>query len=482
MRFRNVSMVAAIATAMATPSFSQDLANEVLGEFVQSLQVYGATVKVGSKSENGTLVEWRDLVVELPFGLGAMDMAFVKAKELGAGRVSLAYPDTMSTTLTLSMGEQTSTMNYDLNFMGVEHIVSGPKSARVSEYTIDTVAGDVLIPIDGSELKLAMTGMSGTSTRVPSGEMFALESTGKVTKMEMTQIQKADGAQSTVKTITHDMVTNLTANMMQNGDFSGFINGSQSVLAAFSSGRIDREFWINANGANIKGSSQTNGTVANYGIKNGSFQLEMNGSGTEIDLAFVEMPLPPMQVSIGSGKTVLNGPLTQSDAPLPARMNVALNNVVLSDTIWGMFDPTGILPREAATLNIDVSAQMKWLVDVMQMNLQSRTTPVEVDTVTINDITLSLAGASLTGDGKATLNNTTFPPIPVGSVTMNLKGGIGLLDKLMSMGLVPQQQGQMVKAMSGVFATPVEVGEDHLKSKVIFNENGGISVNGQRIK
>ena len=72
--------------------------------------------------------------------------------------------------------------------------------------------------------------------------------------------------------------------------------------------------------------------------------------------------------------------------------------------------------------------------------------------------------------------------MPVGEVNMDLRGGVGLLDKLVALGLVPQQQGQMVKMMSGMFAVPGGDGTDHLVSKIEMNADGSILANGQRIK
>ncbi len=108
--------------------------------------------------------------------------------------------------------------------------------------------------------------------------------------------------------------------------------------------------------------------------------------------------------------------------------------------------------------------------------------PVEVQDVSINDFTLEIAGARLNGSGAATLDNSKMPPEPVGEVNFDLKGGIGLLDKLMALGLVPQEQGQMVKMMSGMFTLPGGNGEDHLTSKIEMKEGGAILANGQQIK
>ncbi|MGB5067092.1 MAG: DUF2125 domain-containing protein, partial [Albidovulum sp.] len=61
-----------------------------------------------------------------------------------------------------------------------------------------------------------------------------------------------------------------------------------------------------------------------------------------------------------------------------------------------------------------------------------------------------------------------------------LIGGNGLIDKLVGMGLVPEDQAKGVRLMMGLFA--VKTGDDTLTSKIEFKEDGGVYANGQRIQ
>ena len=126
---------------------------------------------------------------------------------------------------------------------------------------------------------------------------------------------------------------------------------------------------------------------------------------------------------------------------------------------------------------------MKWLVDLLKPEeMAGAMMPATVDSVDINDITLEIAGAKFNGQGAAMIDNSSMPPMPVGELNLDLKGGIGLLDKLVSLGLLPQEQGQMVKMMSGMFTVPGGDGTDHLTSKIEMKQGGAILANGQRIK
>ena len=72
-------------------------------------------------------------------------------------------------------------------------------------------------------------------------------------------------------------------------------------------------------------------------------------------------------------------------------------------------------------------------------------------------------------------------PAPTGAIDLQLVGGNGLLDKLIQMGLVPEDQAMGVRMMMGLFAVPGDQ-PDSLKSKVEFTQDGQVLANGQRLK
>ena len=104
----------------------------------------------------------------------------------------------------------------------------------------------------------------------------------------------------------------------------------------------------------------------------------------------------------------------------------------------------------------------------------------------MNTLVVDAAGARLEGQGDVTFDNTdqtTFPgmPKPVGAVDLSLVGGNGLLDKLVGMGMLPEEQAMGARMMMGLFAVP-GTEPDTLSSKIEFTEDGQVLANGQRIK
>jgi hypothetical protein len=117
--------------------------------------------------------------------------------------------------------------------------------------------------------------------------------------------------------------------------------------------------------------------------------------------------------------------------------------------------------------------------------MENGAVPGELHALTLNDLTLAIAGAMVQGNGGFTFDNSdmsTIPgfPRPEGQITVNINGANQLFDALVSMGLLPEDQAMMGRMMMGMFARTV--GEDQLESVIEINDKGHILANGQRIQ
>ena len=111
--------------------------------------------------------------------------------------------------------------------------------------------------------------------------------------------------------------------------------------------------------------------------------------------------------------------------------------------------------------------------------------PGELHSLEITELRAKVGGADLSGTGSFTFDNsdlTTFDgvPAPTGKIDLVLAGGNGLLDKLVAMGLIPQDQAMGARMMMAMFAKPGE-GQDVLNSTLEFKDKGFFA-NGQRLK
>jgi hypothetical protein len=208
--------------------------------------------------------------------------------------------------------------------------------------------------------------------------------------------------------------------------------------------------------------------------------------GVEVLLSGAQIPFPEVALRYAETAFDLVMPLSKADAPQDFRMGVTLRDLTVSDEIWAMVDPMANLPRDPATLVIDARGKATLTSDIMdEAAMNSGLPPGQLESFDLPALQLKIAGAELTGNGALTFDNTDLTsfdgmPAPTGTVTLNLTGGNTLLDKLVAMGMIPEDQAMGARMMMGMFARPGN-GPDTLTSTLEFKDKGFFA-NGMRLK
>lgn len=231
---------------------------------------------------------------------------------------------------------------------------------------------------------------------------------------------------------------------------------------------------------NIAGTSQS-GTLA---LEMGSDALtySLASLGSEITAQVPGFPLP-VNVSMAELSSAFTLPMGASDEAKPIGLQVALRDLVVDDMLWGLFDPTGQLPRDPATLLIDMDGTAVMNVDIFgdpEAMAALAGAPGALKTMTLNQLLLNIAGAELRGEGDLDFPTESIIPEPVGTINLALDGGFALVDKIVALGFIPAEQAAFVKGMAGAVTRPV--GDDQLESTIEFTPGGGISANGLPLK
>ena len=229
----------------------------------------------------------------------------------------------------------------------------------------------------------------------------------------------------------------------------------------------------------------------------GGFQLAMDYDhlsystdlgGLSVAVAGSDIPLP-IDFSIGELAMALAMPLSKSDESEAINASFALRDLAVSEMIWGMADPGGMIPHDPVTAVIELSGMGRLFYDLMDpaqaMQAAGGDIPGELNSISLDELTVLAAGVEALGSGAFTFDFADFGtipgvPRPEGSVTLNVNGLNGLLDTLIQMGLVPEQEVMGARMMMGMFANAV--GDDMLESTIEVNAEGHIIANGQRIQ
>lgn len=247
-------------------------------------------------------------------------------------------------------------------------------------------------------------------------------------------------------------------------------------------------FDVSAEDAQTSGTARTGAGSLNVKLSNANASYDSSVTDMNVALNGTSIPFP-IEISMAEYGIGLEIPLAKTQDPVDFGLRVNLTDLSINDMIWMLADPSGALPRDPATLLIDISGKAKLFFDLLDPAQAEATAiagvPGELHALTLNDLSLKLAGTELTGLGDFTFNNNdlkTFDgiPRPTGELNVTLKGGNTLVDSLVQMGVIPEDQAMMGRMMMGMFAR--STGDDELTSKVEVNNQGHVMANGQRIK
>lgn len=483
------------AFLLGTTALHADVtADEVWKGMTDYYTALGQKVTTGSTEMQGDTLVVSNAVFasEVPEGSFSATFGEIRLRELGDGRVEI----TMSEEIPVKMlskptgGESVDT-GMKLTQSGLSMIVSGTPDDAVYDLTAPQMAVAVDgMTVDGKPVPLTLnakaTGNTGTY-RMSSAAGRTLASEMKIDKVDFdvaAQDPEGKGDFSASGSLTGlsgtsdamipdgvdmaDMNAALQAGLNMNGSF------------AYSGGGYVMDFKDEADTMHAQ-STGGGGTLSFKMSKDG---LAYGGSSKDTTVSMQMSSLPvPIDASFAETAFDIALPVTKGEAAQPFSALVKLVDLKVSDGLWAMFDPTSQLPRDPATLIVDLSGTAKMAINIFdpkEAETIGGAPPGKLESLDVHDLKVSAVGAELTGKGAMTFDNSGPMPKPLGAVDMQLVGGNGLIDKLVAMGLVPEDQAMGARMMMGLFAVPT--GEDTLTSKIEFKEDGGVYANGQRIQ
>ncbi|QUJ76459.1 DUF2125 domain-containing protein [Sulfitobacter albidus] len=492
---------------IATSAAADLTAAEVWGDWQGYLSGMGYGVEA-TESTSGNTLTVSDITMNLAGGpdietmqISIGSLSFV---ENGDGTVDVVMPDTMPITLEIEPKSTDEAANIVLTYSqaGQRMTASGSADALRYDYTADSfgfsVAGVVVDGVDmGEAMRVNLSGENLQSqTDVSVGETRSYDQTYSASNLVYDIAFKDpagdDGGSVTMRaqTVGFEGTTALPVDAVASAaDMNALMQAGFAFDGVFTTG----------NGETLIDITSADGTTRiKTGSVAGDYRIKMDADGLRYDLGATDMligaqiaGLPiPLSAQMASAGLELAAPVVKSDTPQDFALGFNLTEFSMSDVIWGLFDPSAQLPRDPATVVLDLSGKAKLLFDMLDpaaaAQLAPGTAPGEIDALKINTLTVDAVGARLDATGDVAFDNTdktTLPgfPKPVGAVTVDLAGANGLIDKLMAMGLLPQEQAMGARMMMGLFAVPGQ-GEDTLTSTIEFNDAGQILANGQRLK
>ncbi len=497
-------------TLMSQAAMADLTPKDVWGDWRAYMEGMGYKIDATEAASGDNLtVSDINLNFDMPENEGKMSLSMgtVNFVQNSDGTVSIVLPDTLPMKMTGNDGTPGGEpFSMTMNYAQTDHAmtVSGSPEKMTYLYTAGTIAMDLTQMMIGDEAlgrdfaKISVKGGSVNSTTTMTiGETRGYEQTGSIATLAYDAFFKSPEADEP------EVQANVTGNV------NGVSMSGTGVIPLTMTQGADIRAMLAAGFDVIGKISYTDGTSnfdvkdtenGNYVLKTasngGEFGVEMGANGLTYDVAQRDVKINvtaevmpfPIDFAMAESGFNLTMPVSKSEEPQDFAFGLKMGDFTMSDMIWGMFDPTSQLPRDPATVIVDLTGKVKILVDFLNPEAAAEMTgaPGEMQALKLGNLLVSAAGAKLEGAGDITFDGSgpaMVPGVgnPVGNINLALAGGNGLLDKLVALGFLPSDQAMGARMMMGLFAVPGDA-PDTLKSQIEFTQDGQILANGQRIR
>jgi len=490
----SAAVSSALALLLTSTAASADVTAEQVWEaWTKQYSAYGYTLSdAGTRREGDTLVV-SDLLLKQEVDGSRFDMTVpeVRLRELGDGTVEVTASQEIKA-IAAAKVEDRPEMSMDIAIRQADAvtIVSGTPEAlsyavtapeMVVELDQSPVEGETATPV---KVWVSVQGTTG-EYRVTGTGPQQIDSNFRVSGVRFTAsgADPESGGTFTLEGQVSDLKLEGATTAPEGVNF-------EDLPAALAAGaKVSANATYGASSMSIEAMQAEETTKIDATAQSGRFTFALSPNqalynvsalGETFEMSSAQMPFP-VSGQIESVNFDLAVPLAAAEEPQPFVGKIGLVGLTVSDQLWSMFDPQAVLPRDPATLIIDLVGKAKPMMALYSPEAAAAPMPpVELDSLKINEIRLALAGAELSGTGDLSFQNGGGMPMPLGAIDLNLVGGKGLMDKLVTMGLMPQDQAMFAQMMLGLYA--VSTGEDAMSSKIEFKEGGQILANGQRIQ
>lgn len=499
-------VVSALMAGCWAGGAAADLTAEEAWTSLRDVMTASGYATAGTQSRTGNRLDVSgvsfDMALEDPPGMARIDLGTLGFVEQGDGSVAVEMPEVIPFKMEFEVEPgKMMTMGYNVVQSGATMVLSGSVENLEQNYTADRIEASIdelVIPDEAMgpdmvKMAFAMSGVT-SSTKIGGGTPRPMEfaATAADLTYDVSAEAPGEGAFSMkggFQNLTFDGGGMLPVGV-QSSDFLSMLQAGYAINGTFAHGggstAIAGEEEGNAFSADSKSSAGSLSVSAN----SKSLTYGLSQQGTAITIQSPDLPFP-VEMNMRATEAGLTVPLMEGADPQDFALRVNLADFSISDVIWSMFDPGSVLPRDPATLLLDLTGKATVLANFLDPEVaadleNSGAMPAELNALDVKGLHVKLAGAELTGMGGFTFDNADLQsfggmPRPTGALDLSLTGANTLIDRLQQLGFIGQEEAGGARMMMGLLAVPGD-GPDSLKSRIEVNEQGHILANGQRIQ
>lgn len=461
----------------------------------------GQTITTGGIAREDGVLRLSDvsLSASQPGASTRTDLDWVLLEETGDGQVRVSFaPELQVTGSFTDANGRPGTLDATLRLVAAELIASGSPETVVQSFTAARIGLErfAVAGPDGVAAEAGVTGhLADVSTRYESASQDPdrLGVTGDATASEARLALWAENPGE---------ATRLDFDMAFEGLSWRFDNllvpvpADTHPLRAGARVGLDAGFGAVRSRLNLESADparqlrvETQGGTGEISVGVDGGELRYAGAVQALHYSVVapNLPFEALTAEIGAAEIDLRLPLGPVGGSGGFALDYRLREVAPGPEVWMLIDATGGLDRTPAEFDLALTGRLRLLGDVLgqpvQGAAQGAPPPAELEALSIDRLSLSAVGAEVRGQGA--LDFPAEAPkmasglqAPEGSMRFELTGADALLERLGTLGIVPQNQVMGLRMMLAMFTIPGP-SPDSMVVDIEFTPEGRILANGE---
>lgn len=500
-RFSTVSALTLMISA--APALADVTPQQVWDDLSAYMEQFGYEVSA-TQTQSGNDLNLDDIVFKMSMPEEDLDMTVtleqLMFKDQGDGSVMVLMPEQQNAVISgRDDGGDVFTATLGMMHKGMNMTVSGTPENMIYSSSADQIRvsldqlkdGDEVIPSDQVSVVATLSGLVSEAAVNSAGDlrevvqsfsadMFSLDFAGS-------EDDESAKITASYKDVTGSGTTAMPKDAADSSDYAALMAQGMLSEAQMAHGGSNVSFEIQ-DGQTIGGTLASASGMMNMRLSQDGMVYDMGSKDVALS---VNGPLPfPVKAAMEQSGFSMIVPTKVGAGPQDAKLGLTLGGFTMDDLLWSLVDGGNVLPRDPATIALDLSAKVTPflnLFDTKDMErLENEETPGELNEVTLTNLLVEAAGAKVMGKGAFVFDNTDLEsfdglPRPQGQVELKAEGLNGLLDNLVSMGLLQASDVGGVRMMMAMFTQAGDT-PDSLTSTLEVNDKGHVLANGQRLQ
>ncbi len=341
----------------------------------------------------------------------------------------------------------------------------------------------------GQPIKLSATMGGGNFVMAMAATSFLYDATTRAISLNVAGVDQTTGGDFTFSGALADLTSQVSlsgANWAETQDFNVALKAGLKLTGALGLGATSFDFNAVEAGQVTKLKASLGGADTSFAMSAADMRYAIGSKAIALSVTAPDIPVPEVAIDLAELAFDLAMPLTKTGMPAPFTYLTRIVDLKLPEAIWAMADPTSALPHDPATVILETKGSITLTEDLISGAMAgSPTMPPLLHALDLTQLLVKFAGAQVTAKGAFTFDNTdttTIPdmPYPTGKVDITALGVNGLIDKLVAMGLLPEDQAMQGRMMMSMFANSA-ADRDELTSTLEFKDKG-FYANGARLQ